>query len=1073
MAEKENLRVVAGLDLKALALDLIKEILENWDEPFFSPVVVFPDGKVQQWFKFFWMNESGKSILMNLKFKRLEGFVYGILSEMKDRSTGLLSSGILRDVLIKKLSERVGDKFYFESLGSKEVLDYLSYNGGFDSNHMFDFASSMASLFIDYDSTDSLCVLEGWQKKLYEDVVSSGVKAGDKVYFPLGMFLEKNRKQNGGSLKFSGNGKGQKVYLFGFNGMNQLYRKILLEYGRENSISIYLQAKNDGTGDENSLLNSLGEFGDINRNLWLSPAKAVPFGDCPDSTLGRIKKSIFEGKAYSSSSSCDDSVSVTAVPSKLHEVEELHSKICHLILDGKAALSDILVVSPDINSYRVSIKQVFDQVGAGGDNGDRPHLPYTILDYSGNDSLVASGISVIFEIIKKNSLCRADFFALLRNPYVQQVLGVSNDDVSSWFGWVSELNVYRDRDEIEGFRETVRDWEKAKNRLLLARLSDCLVGPEENQVLPYSSIESDEDECLCKFIKAVDSLEALIGRFGGKSSVSLSDVKSLKEALGFWFKVSSFDLDENFSSEAMVYSDVEQEIDFLISLLGSEKDSLDMKCLCLCLDSACGGVLLHCGAAFTSGITFMRMGSSRILPAKYVFMIGMDSKSFPGVDRRSVLDLHKPDVLKGDDSVPLRNRNGFLCQLLASGEGLFISYVKLDLQKDKEFFKSNVVNDLMDMAPELFESRSNIDEKRRWEDLFTSRELRNKENYELLSGVNFVLSKEAQDKTSVVHSVNSENPERVSISEMKKYLEDPFQFMAGCLFGGSSAEGSDEENAELEVLDFDFFTQRAFMNSILEKGVSLEELKQNSRNLNKLPDGCFGDMALKGVFEDADFYREKFEEFFGDLRQVDFNRQIDVPVNTEGNVWHLIGECCMNQVIYSEGHVSEIKAAVIKDKAALVMPYLTALALVASLPESECQEVSVYLRAWKKDDEDSVVFDIDRNTALKYLSCIYYGMYIEKYSVCIPMSIWESMSVTDLDPDSFEYSFDEFSNKLVNSFNGNGAWTYFAKASLFDYRDPEVLGYGQEYTEDKFLRAVSHQKSYFKYLVDSQAGENE
>ena len=137
--------ITASLDLNLLAKKMIAEIKAKWVSPLLPPVVVFSDSKVEQWFKLRWISERN-SVLLNLKTTRLEEFLFDLLKNSGDSAcVKMLSSQLVRDLSIKKLS----DVAYINSLGSKEVFDYL-----FDKNekkinsvHLYDFATQMAFLF--------------------------------------------------------------------------------------------------------------------------------------------------------------------------------------------------------------------------------------------------------------------------------------------------------------------------------------------------------------------------------------------------------------------------------------------------------------------------------------------------------------------------------------------------------------------------------------------------------------------------------------------------------------------------------------------------------------------------------------------------------------------------------------------------------------------------------------------------------------------------------------------------------------------------------------------------------------
>ena len=154
--------IIASLDLNLLAKKMIDEIKKQWVSPLLPPVVVFSDSKVEQWFKLRWISEKD-SVLLNLKTTRLDEFLFDLYKDSGDK---MLSSQLVRDVLIKKLS----DASYINSLGTPEVYDYL-----FDKNeknvnsiHLYDFATQMASLFNEYETSRPEKLLDLFSKSEWQ-----------------------------------------------------------------------------------------------------------------------------------------------------------------------------------------------------------------------------------------------------------------------------------------------------------------------------------------------------------------------------------------------------------------------------------------------------------------------------------------------------------------------------------------------------------------------------------------------------------------------------------------------------------------------------------------------------------------------------------------------------------------------------------------------------------------------------------------------------------------------------------------------------------------------------------------
>ena len=66
-----------ALNLENLADQMIDEISSVWKNPFEAPVVIFPDPKLEQWFRLRWMKKKG--VLANLNKSTIDRFLFDIL----------------------------------------------------------------------------------------------------------------------------------------------------------------------------------------------------------------------------------------------------------------------------------------------------------------------------------------------------------------------------------------------------------------------------------------------------------------------------------------------------------------------------------------------------------------------------------------------------------------------------------------------------------------------------------------------------------------------------------------------------------------------------------------------------------------------------------------------------------------------------------------------------------------------------------------------------------------------------------------------------------------------------------
>ena len=349
-------------DLNLLAENMISKIDENWHNPFCPPAVIFTDPKEEQWFKLYWLkNKTGRNaVLMNLKTLRIQQFLFDLVKPdsgalINDNALHIekLSVELLRDVLISKLTSKTDDgKYYFETLGPADVKSYLTDKDAcgvskINPIRLYDFAQQTATLFMDYEDTrpDSLNqVLEksDWQKKLYHDIYTDGaIVINDTCYMTLFQLTELNSKMNGGQLHF--NWKNDiPLFIFGFSGLGQIYRKILDEFSKQNQLEVYLQTSQPAAGKtadfKNQLTSKWATYGRENLDLWSkdSTITQLEADTSTDSLLHKIQKAISQDyeiipQAFTGdrdgSSGHEASLTLTSAPTKLREVEAVHSKI--------------------------------------------------------------------------------------------------------------------------------------------------------------------------------------------------------------------------------------------------------------------------------------------------------------------------------------------------------------------------------------------------------------------------------------------------------------------------------------------------------------------------------------------------------------------------------------------------------------------------------------------------------------------------------------------------------------------------------------------------------------------------
>lgn len=1157
-----------ALNLNNLADKMIDEISRCWKNPFEAPVIVFPDPKMEQWFRLRWVQKKG--VLANLNNSMIDRFLFEILVGDNDQLKKL-SSDMLANVIISYLQQKTGEKFNYELIGDS-VKSYLESDGVIDENRLFDFANVVAGLFLEYETSrpsgfiadsetgesakgildcwkqgelrDFFLMRDGspvaneeWQRKLYSAVFHADGK--DKSL--LSQVFEKSAEKKGKDVTYltlpylyeackDKNGKAEfhydsdlPVFIFGLSGMGQFYRVILQEFSRNHEVYAYVQnpcmafwedcsgvrkplesmrlavpaLATDPTDEselidenENELLRYWGKAGRDNIKLW-SIATDYNFVFDGDSIVDRNsempcdtllhnvqwmianRKNCFHENSNILSRAPfkdDESFSVTTAPSKIREVEALHSHICRLLSEKdemghpKANIADILIVSPNIDDYRTAIFQVFDQTRDGF------HIPFNIVDSAARDSLTANALAILFSIREKGTLSRPDFFALMRNPVVQNVRRIHADEISDWQSWTTNMNIYRDRiADDNGVKRCEKSWITATRRILLSRFSYGGVQSEEGEILPYSDISSSDSNSLYRFVDAIDSLESWMDKDAwekkyGSPDVSAENLSAVYQFLDSWLCMGN--PPKELAGESVIYQSIASARENLEYQYFAGSETISFKCISQTLLYAARGSEYSCGSVFINGLTFMKFAPNRIVPTKYLFFIGADAANFPGVRNTNTLDLRKScRPWPGDDSVVCRNRYGFLCELMSTSDGFFISYVNKDLQKDEDFYPSSIVNDIRGFLRNALKASGvndssvlknlwpdiniPLDETRSWESLYTRREIRNK-NAHLEFGndrlvVNFTPDEESGGDPRL--------PEQVNIYQFKEFLKDPFEFRVGQMMQ-IEEEKEDPEKTEFEPVVADNLQVSILRRMLLAQklGVYENEHLKTEENIRLyaiskglLPKSSFGERVWNDIYDEINCLAH-FVEGLYNRNEFQYGRR---TIELKMNGWTLLGNIPLLMQNEKCVHLIEIAGVNIHPYHFLA-GYIQALALICEADRKKEPLPEIYVDCYSKTTWQSKRINRSPADAEALLEKIYRKMFTVQMD---PSGKWGRYSkvlpIDMVDDDKIE-SYDDYINAFKDE--NNSPWKYFAGRKLFDVK--KVCGFPEKYFMDLWEKEV-------------------
>lgn len=883
------LKIINSVSLDFLANDMLEKVNGCWKKPFEPPVIVFTDSKTEQWFNLYVLKRQNVS--MNLPSVRLESFLFHILKT--DKNQFLLYPDLLRDLIMQKLLSKESGVVYLDKIKDKDnISNYLNITKNteeIDYKHLFDFADDLSKLFIEYESTrdniDDIMSGDDWQKDLYNDIMNDCLCINNKNYYTCPEIAYKNKSGNNGRIVFKS--LKQPVFVFGFSGMGQTYRNLLKELGEQADVYVYLQTPKGKSNETNNniFLKHWAQFGKTNYNLFnvdnaTEPERAIY---SKNTTLGKLQNAIAQDKNIEDTKTLmvatnehgnkvyDDTLTITSAPSKIRELEIVHSSICKLLQNKQknVTLKDILVLAPDINEYKSAIETVFNQI----DKNDQeyPFIPISIVDYSGKNSAVLDVLQTLYTILHNGGLSRKTFLTITKNFIIQNRYKISDSDVSDVFlPWIKNMRVFRAH---ESNNDIIDDWERAVNQLLIAKLTDKPVLIDKNKIEPFSDFNTEEEHTT-KFVRICGDIKNVwVNKFKEKSVLNSDDIIELQMFLNDLLA-----LDEPSESKSFKETIIFEKINQKLEQYKEFNVPIPMEYLLLSLIDIASNVRFNTGTIFTSGVTFVSLKANRILPAKYVFLIGMNSDNFPGSNKKIALDrrLYLPQY--GDDDVPAKNKNAFLCQLMATENELHISFVDKDLQTDNTFYPSCVLDVLTQYTGVKIQETS-IDETRNWDELYTPCERRNKQIYIDLN------KNDSNEKTSNNDVDNQEMgkqdiPETVRLKEFEYFLENPLKCYANRVFGFAE---DDESNQELEDIELNELAKYELKKRLIKPIVENEEpQRQNYKDI--LPKEPFAKLEFENVYkefkEKVNAFKEYHKKNFGET-PIDTNYQINIPIEYE------------------------------------------------------------------------------------------------------------------------------------------------------------------------------------------------
>lgn len=885
------------------------------------------------------------------------------------------------------------------------------------------------------------------------------------------------------------------VYIFGLAGCSQFHRQILQDmaqyvdvyvyiqnpcaefwedvnvnehirsFNKKNAHKFNLELKENEDGEEanvhpneNKLLSLWGKAGRDNIKLWCEAADydfdyLDPDKASDNTVLHALQNTVLSRQSESSVKlKNDNSILLFKAPSVTREVENLKEQIFKdMENDPTLRLDEMIVLVPKLDNYRVAIQRVFDSV----DEYSGEYLPYTIVDAQEDSSLTAGAVANLMQIARNGELSRTLLFELLQNAVVKDSLKINDETIEEWKNWVAELNIYREKVNLEEKSEIQKNphsFSHGIKRLILHRLMHSRFEHDGTAFHPYGNIESSNDASLEKFCSIIETLENLIIHKNDNNNIAV-----LREIIQF------FITPENFAEEGKIVKNILKELQYAKWQLYAGREYIPFNELEGIITRGVSGIREGSGKFLVSGLNFTEIKPTRAFSMKVVYILGMNEKDFPGKPKQSTLDLRIPTPQRqprwpGDSDDCARNRYAFLCSLMDVKNAVRISYLGIDLKKDEALFPANIVEDLRSfmntaiLSEPWKEYEIKLDEERNVKEIFSSNRLKKRE-------LNKIKPQDGRNEKSLMDGLQPlEIPDEISVRTILNFASNPFEFQISQTL---KLEESDSlASAEFEPISINGLQQSIIGKDLFKdksesdkKAKSFDEIYDESQfvkftnETGVLPESPFATNtrqeltnALSNQINSATDMFSSFKqgsEISASINIVDSNNNDKTVIIRGIPAWEGI-EKSSNKVAFFDLCNNTFYT---KNK---IMLYMLALLKTLELGEATSiviAGISGSQEPWMK------TLDITVEEAKEKLGTLIKKAFIDRYPINWPCGILEENVVSTLD------LYKEKLNDIKN-----GCWkNRIPEATLFTDED-----YGLPKTDEELLAEFNEWKNIFK-----------
>lgn len=426
-------------------------------------------------------------------------------------------------------------------------------------------------------------------------------------------------------------------------------------------------------------------FETAEKDLFVTPADDTLLGDIQkDIYLLRQRGNRIQQRVIPAT---DRSLLVASCYSPLREIEALHDHLLYL-LDHNHGLypHEIMVMAPDMGKYAPLVHAVF------GSADSTARIPYTVGDM-GVDMANKSARAFMALLDALESDFNAPLLMdIISMPAVMEKFELAQDDLAIIRDWIAHSGIKRGSglmpDELYE-----HSWSFGLDRLFSSYAVSC--------DLPVNGVLPLEEPVEGSVTRVLGSLAIFFHRlYSMKESVLSENRRSLEEWKQFFTRLSGLfltaeDAGRESSAETAVLN--RTILDFFTAAARCGADSMSSDTVSDALRDRLSTPPRQ-RAFFSGRVIFSDMVPMRTLPFRYICLLGMNDADFPQKPSVPGFDIIAQNPARGDRMARDEDRYLFLETLLATREGLYISYVGRDEQDDSVKNPASVVSELLDVV---------------------------------------------------------------------------------------------------------------------------------------------------------------------------------------------------------------------------------------------------------------------------------------------------------------------------------------------------------------------------------------